>query len=172
MRQRRYRLWLIVMGLFFMCISCASALYDGLGKERNYSINRYGQIVAKATGTKLLIVGDVTDAYVYSYKNIPSYCMSFSSPHTHTLNEARVFATKQVYQFWVMLQHDEEVDKYAKSNHKILPKSPEKAVLQLVGYKITYWDENFERRPAPWIRPCVERVPPRAMWCRCRRARR
>ena len=134
-------------------VSCGGGLYKnrGLEKDMYCAINRYGKFVAQSTGTRFLLVGDVTDAHIYSHKDIPSYCLSFSSPYTHTLNEARVFATKQVKQFWVMLQHDEEVNKYARRIHQDLSHFPEQPVLQLVGYKITYWDENFERRQKPYI---------------------
>ncbi len=114
-----------------------------------YAIYRYGLNVAKTNDMKLLIVGDVTEPKPVGKGDYPVYCMSFSSLENHTLDKARVFATNLVNQFEHQLKQEPTVRVYAKSIQEFVDDFPLEPELRLVGYKIAYWDENFERRQAP-----------------------
>lgn len=137
--------------VFLGIIATSCSPYFGLSAKMDEQIERYGQRVAKQTGMKLLIVGDVTDAIDQKPYSIATYCISFSSSQPQLLDTGRIYAANLVENFWLMLEQEPEVRKYNEIASKQLANYSVEVPVSRIGYKIAFWDKDMNRLQKPYL---------------------
>ena len=124
--------------------------YTGPESERAVSwlIDDYAEAYCKKNNMELIHIGGFTDAT----KNIwfGMWLRSFSN---QTLEDARVQVRALVKDFLHTLENDEcaQFCLQETQNSIFYRKTPNVAILDLLGVKIAYWDQNVNRPLPPYL---------------------
>lgn len=100
----------------------------------------YAQDVAKTCGLHLLLVDNVTPSPDVSF------CMAFTSTRPLILEEARAVSEGIVSNFQVWLSKNPAVGRY---------RGFKRVNLNEIGLKISFWDKDMNRIPAPYVAEVV-----------------
>lgn len=142
------KLILTIIGLITLCfISCEGKYHSGPEYERNkdQTIDDFGQKVEKKYNMELISVICVIEGAS------ERYAMSFISNKKISLEEGRSTGLSLFDEFLEMLQKDDKVKTYVEESLKGGTKRPVKPSGETISLKITYWDENVDRRFPPYL---------------------
>lgn len=147
--SHRVAFLIVIWCICFSFASCKEKYGPGPECERNKNrvVAEYGEKIGKKYDMNLIRFRQVIRGTEISEK----YGMSFISHKKITLEEGRVFALSLFNDFSQMLETNPVIQTYIEEFTKIIKTSPCDASQKTISLKITYWDEQMDRRFPPYL---------------------